>query len=94
MTLNYYVYYRIPADHVERARMAVEAMQRDLAARTGIQGRLLRRRDDAATWMEVYDDVSDGPQLEQALAALVEQHGLAALLVPGTNRRQEVFRPL
>jgi hypothetical protein len=90
--LSYYVYYRVPREQAERARASVASLQRDVAARTGITGRLLRRRDDETTWMEIYDDVRDAAQLEAALADGVREHGIAALLAPGTARKQEVFR--
>jgi hypothetical protein len=92
--LSYYVYYKVPGENAERARAAVAEIQRELRRSTGISGRLLRRRDDAATWMEIYEDIADPAQFEAALFALVKRHGLAQLLLPGTTRRQEVFRPL
>jgi len=90
--LNYYVYYRVPRENFDRALAAAASLQQRLAERTGVTGRLMRRRDDDTTWMEVYEDVPDAPQLEAALAELVRELGLAALLVPGTTRKQEVFR--
>ena len=92
MKLNYYVYYRVPAENAERARAAVRALQRELTSGTGIGGRLLRRRDDETTWMEIYENVVDTERFEAALAELVKHHGLAALLVPGSSRKQEIFR--
>ncbi|MGC2520905.1 MAG: DUF4936 family protein [Burkholderiales bacterium] len=94
MKLSYYVYYKVPGENAERARAAVAEIQRELRSSTGSSGRLLRRRDDEATWMEIYEDVADPAQFEATLSALVERHGLAQLLLPGTSRRQEVFRPL
>ena len=92
MSLNYYVYYRIPAGNAERARTAVVSLQRELAGATGIGGRLLRRRDDETTWMEIYEGVEDAPRFEAKLAELVERHGVKALLAPNSPRKQEVFR--
>jgi hypothetical protein len=90
--LDFYIYYRVPAQNAERARAAVNALQRDLSDITGIGGRLLRRRDDETTWMEIYENVADAARFEADIAKLVERHGLAALLVPGSSRKQEVFR--
>jgi len=70
----------------------VNALQRELFDIAGIDARLLRRRDDETTWMEIYENVQDGARFEAELAKLVERHGLAALLVPGSSRKQEVFR--
>lgn len=94
MILSYYVYYKVPRENAERARAAVESLQRDLAASTGVRGRLLRRRDDETTWMEIYEDVRDAARLEAALDELARRHGLQSLLAPGSARRQEVFRAL
>lgn len=92
MKLSYYIYYRVPPDNAARARAAVGELQRELSAATGIGGRLLRRRDDETTWMEIYESVSDGAPFEAKLAELVERHGVRTLLAPGSSRKQEVFR--
>lgn len=92
MKYNYYVYYKVPVDNVQRARAAVSAIQQDLLDVIGIGGRLLRRRDDETTWMEVYENVVDPQRFEIELVELVERHGLAALLAPGSSRKQEIFR--
>jgi len=89
---SYYIYYRVPAENAVRARTAVSALQRELSDMTGIGGRLLRRRDDEVTWMEIYENVQDGARFEAGLAELVERHGISALLAPGSSRKQEVFR--
>jgi uncharacterized protein DUF4936 len=90
--LSYYVYYKVPRANAERARAAVEKLQRELAEATGVQGRLLRRRDDETTWMEIYEDVGDAAGLEAALGELARKHGLSGLLAPGSGRKTEVFR--
>ena len=92
MNSSYYIYYRVPAENAVRARTAVSALQRELSDMTGIGGRLLRRRDDEVTWMEIYENVQDGARFEAGLAELVERHGISALLAPGSSRKQEVFR--
>ena len=92
MKLSYYVYYRVPNENAELARAAVTALQRELMSATGIDGRLLRRRDDQTTWMEIYEGVEDPARFEAELAELEKRYGLAALLVPGSSRKQEIFR--
>jgi uncharacterized protein DUF4936 len=92
VTVCYYVYYKVPRENAARARAAVDLLQRELAAATGVRGRLLRRRDDESTWMEIYDDVPDPARLESALDELAHRHGIAGLLAPGSSRRREVFR--
>lgn len=91
-SLSYYIYYRVPAGNAARTREAVGALQRELSEATGIGGRLLRRRDDETTWMEIYDSVPDDTRFETMLAELVERHGILALLAPGSSRKQEIFR--
>ena len=91
MKLSYYIYYRVPAENAARALAAVGAMQRELSEIAGIGGRLLRRRDDETTWMEIYENVADAERFEAELGALAERHGLAALLAPGSARKREVF---
>jgi hypothetical protein len=89
---SYYVYYRVPPANAARARAAVGALQKDLSLATGVGGRLMRRRDDETTWMEIYENVADGTGFESKLEELAERHGVAALLAPGSSRKQEVFR--
>jgi len=92
MKYSYYVYYKVPRENTGPARAAVGALQQSLESVLGIGGRLLRRRDDETTWMEVYEDVADPQRFEAQLAELVERHGLAALLAAGSSRKQEIFR--
>jgi len=92
MSTSYYIYYRVPAGNAVRAREVISALQRELSEATGIGGRLLRRRDDETTWMEIYESVHDSSRFESKLAELVERHGLLALLAPGSSRKQEIFR--
>lgn len=92
MKASYFIYYRVHATNAARARDAVDALQRALAEATGINGRLLRRRDEETTWMEIYEDVHDGARFEAKLAELAERHGIPGLLAPGSSRKQEIFR--
>lgn len=92
MKYSYYIYYRVPVGNARPAHAVVSAVQRDLANVIGIAGRLLRRRDDETTWMEIYEGVADSQRFEAELAGLVEHHGLASLLAPGSTRKQEIFR--
>lgn len=83
MTTHYYVYYRVATAQEARLRAAVERMQAALRSETGIAGRLLRRRDDPQTWMEVYENVDDATRFEAALNAAMAHAGLDALLPAG-----------
>jgi hypothetical protein len=92
VSTSYYVYYKVPPANAARARDAVRALQRELSDATGVGGRLLRRRDDETTWMEIYEDVPDAARFEAKLAELANRHGIPALLAAGSSRKQEIFR--
>jgi hypothetical protein len=75
--LNYYVYYKVPADRVVALRSLVQTLFTEIEKQAGIKGRWMHRRDDPLTYMEVYEDVKD----EKAFEALLEREG-AKLGVP------------
>jgi hypothetical protein len=75
--LNYYVYYRLPSERVAEVRTLVDSLFDEIEKRCGVRGRWMRRRDDASTYMEVYEGVAD----EAAFEALLEREG-AKLGVP------------
>ena len=89
MSLSYYIYYRVaqPA----QAQALVRHIQATLKANTGIGGRLLRKRDDPSTWMEIYEGVGDIDVFEQCLAAAVQAADFAAVLITGSVRHMECF---
>jgi Domain of unknown function (DUF4936) len=86
-----FVYYRVTGAPDSAVRTRVAAIQADVLAATGVQGRLLRRRDDSTTWMEIYEPISDVDSFEQALDAALARHGFAALLAAGDVRHTERF---
>ncbi len=92
MNLTYYIYYKVPAANTATALAAVNALHHHLAEATGIVGRLLRRRDDPTTWMEIYEPVPDAASFEEKLRELADAHALAGWLAPGSARRQEIFQ--
>ena len=75
--MNYYVYYKIEPQRVEELRRTVDALFALIERKTGVRGRWMRRRDDATTYMEVYEGVQD----ESAFEELLEREG-AKLGVP------------
>ncbi|ENO89578.1 DUF4936 family protein [Thauera linaloolentis] len=90
--VHLYLYYRLRPDaDAAAARTRVRAMQAELAQRTGIRGRLMRRADDAATWMEVYEDIADPEVFRRALEAATLAHRLADLLAADGMRHVECF---
>jgi hypothetical protein len=54
-------------------------------------GRLLRKRDDAMTWMETYEGVQDPDAFERDLLSAVRAAQFAAVLEPGGDRHMECF---
>jgi hypothetical protein len=81
--LNYYIYYEIPAERTGQVRPMVEALFSVVEKQLGVRGRWMRRRDDPATYMEVYEGVAD----ERAFEALIEREGAKL----GLERRVERF---
>ncbi len=92
MRSSFYIYYRVVAADSARVRGAIEELQRLVAARTGVTGRLLRRHDDPQTWMEVYESVPDAEGFQTLLQEEVQRLGLDELI--GSPRHTEIFRPL
>lgn len=89
LPVDLYIYYRVidTAEAVARVR----ALQAAVAARSGVRGRLMRRRDEDATLMEIYPAVLDPAAFEAVLEEEVASHGLAELIEPGTARHVERF---
>ena len=73
---NYYVYYRVDSRRFDELRISVEKIFKTIKSETGIQGKWLRRRDDAATCMEVYEGVKDEPAFEAVLEREAAKLGL------------------
>ena len=65
---SYYIYYRVQADRVQSLQEEVRRLFRAVEATTGVRGRWMRRRDEPATYMEVYEDVRDEKAFEALLA--------------------------
>ena len=84
-----YIYYRV--HDTDAAIERAHAMQHALAAQSGIRGRLLQRRDDPDTLMEIYTGITDVAAFEAALAAAVTACGLDTLIQPGAARHVERF---
>lgn len=94
MTSGIYVYYCISPEKEKAAREAVQQILDAVAAATQLQGKLLCRMEDATTWMEVYEPVSDANALLTVLEEAVANSGLSDYLLPGTRRHLEHFVPL
>ncbi len=66
--MNYYVYYKVDPSALEDVRTQVEKLFTAVERQCGVRGRWMRRRDDPATYMEVYEGVSDEKAFEDALS--------------------------
>jgi hypothetical protein len=65
---SYFVYYRVDPARVAELRAAVERLFAMIERETGVRGRWMRRRDEATTYMEVYENVADEHAFEALLA--------------------------
>jgi len=80
---SYYVYYRVDAARVEAIRIAVRALFDAIERETGVRGSWMRRRDEATTFMEVYEGVAE----ERAFEAVLARESAAL----GLERKTERF---
>ncbi len=92
MNIDYYVWYRVSGDPTA-ARAAVDALLRDVFRDAGVRGRVLVRRDDPRTWMEVYEHVADASHFERELAAGVARHGMVRLAENGDRHIEPFVAP-
>ncbi len=58
---------------------------------TGIEGRVLKKRNEPLLWMEIYENVEDDAKFEWALAEAAAASGIARLLQDGSSRHIECF---
>lgn len=91
MIAHVYVYYRVTAESREAADSAVSRLFAEASAHTGVAGRLMRREDDPATWMEVYETVGDTAAFCATLGRLSATVGLDAILGGSEARHIERF---
>lgn len=92
MSASYFIWYRVHADQhggVGDAETVIRAMMGRLACRAGVVGRLLKKRDEPATWMEVYEGVGDGDRFERELARAVDEYDVEMFCVD--RRHTECF---
>jgi len=69
MPLNVYVYYQVARAGASKSEVRIHEMQSALCDRTGVAGRLLKKKDQPLLWMEVYENVT-GEDFEDALTQL------------------------
>jgi hypothetical protein len=90
---HYYVWYRVAGDPVA-ARAAVDGLLAHLFLHAGVTGRVLVRRDDPRTWMEIYEHVADVPLFERELAAGVARHDVTRWTEGGTRHTEPFVAPV
>jgi len=90
MPLNVYVYYQVARAGASKSEARIHEMQSALCDRTGVAGRLLKKKDQPLLWMEVYENVT-GEDFEDALTRIVEEYGARQILEPGAQRHIECF---
>lgn len=73
---SYYVYYRVDAARLPALRKEIERVFAAIEQTCGVRGRWMRRRDEATTYMEVYDDVADEAAFEALLVRETAALGL------------------
>jgi hypothetical protein len=66
-----YVYYRIDPAQEATAADRIDALQGVMARHCTLSPRRLRRCDDPALWMEVYEEIADPAAFTAALEAAV-----------------------
>ena len=88
---HFYIYYPVRMGMEADLSRALYNFQSDLQTRTGVVGRILRKADDPWTWMEIYEDVTDGDAFVLALEEAVERHALNRFVDDGGSRHVERF---
>lgn len=75
-----YVYYRVAPGRAGLAAARVERLMASVAGLCAVKPRRLVRCDDAGTWMEIYEGISDWPAFDAALESAVAAFGLLDLI--------------
>jgi len=91
MSWSYYIYYRVDPVQAETCAAAVQKLLATMQERSGIRGRLLKKRNEPLLWMEIYEQVIDEARFELELAEAVAASGINALLQAGSTRHTECF---
>lgn len=77
---HYYIYFRVADKDAVETELLIRSMQARLACRSGISGWLLKKRDEPAMWMEVYEQVSNAMLFERLLAQTVDEFDIEMFL--------------
>ena len=88
---HFYIWYPVRIGLEADLARTLYNLQSDVAERTGVAGRFLRKADDPWTWMEIYENVRDAGAFARVLEEAVERHGLARFVDDGGHRHPERF---
>lgn len=88
---SYFIYYKADPAQREAMQRAVAELFDAVKKETGLAGRWMHRRDDPATFMEVFEGVRDDAAFESLLVRECERIGFARFLQAGASRRVERF---
>ena len=91
MSLSYYIYYRVDPSQARAARQRVKQLLALVKSSAHVNGRLLKKRGEPNLWMEVYENVAETAEFEQALADAVSKLKAIEFLQSGTGRHIESF---
>jgi len=91
MAWSYYIYYRVEPAHAVACGEAVAKLVDAVHRRTGIRGRVLKKRNEPLLWMEIYEHVADEAAFEWELAEAVSAARIEPLLQAGSSRHIECF---
>lgn len=75
MSHGYYIWYRVSRDDHD-TETAIRGMMSRLACRTGIPGRLMKKRGEPGLWMEIYEGISEVDQFARRLAQAVDEYDI------------------
>jgi hypothetical protein len=92
MPCSFYIYYRVDPAKAGACEPRVRELLTLMRKVTGVQGRLMVKRDEANLWMEVYENVADDSRFEWELADAAGKLKLKDFLQNGTGRHVECFR--
>jgi hypothetical protein len=85
---NYYVWYRVNQDDRD-TETAIRGMMARLGCRSGVPGRLLKKRGEPGLWMETYEGVEDPARFERTMDQVVVELDVEMFL--DGARRTECF---
>lgn len=85
---SYFVWYRVNQANSD-TETAIRSMIARLSCRSGVSGRLLKKRDEPRLWMETYPDVADTARFEHLLRQAVDEYDVE-MFIDG-NRCTECF---